>query len=176
MPRETREEKEVLDTYGGEIIFTPGDIVYSSSKLIEASPPNLAHEKLLTLLEAEQLTFDHLRRALDGFASIDVHVIGDTIVDTYTQTAMIGGQTKTPTMSVRFEGQEDFVGGAGVVAKHLKAAGANVTFSTVLGDDKLGGVRARRTCRRPASRPRRSSTRRARPPTRTPSSAAATAC
>jgi len=136
MPRETREEKEVLDAYGGEFIFTPGDIVYSSSKLIEASPPNLAHEKLVSLLEAEQLTFDHLRRALDGFASIDVHVIGDTIVDSYTQTAMIGGQTKTPTMSVRFEGQEDFVGGAGVVAKHLKAAGANVTFSTVLGNDK----------------------------------------
>ena len=136
MPRETREEKEVLDSYGGEFIFTPGDIVYSSSKLIEASPPNLAHDKLLALLEAEQLTFDHLRRALDGFAAIDVHVIGDTIVDSYTRTAMIGGQTKTPTMSVRFEGQEDFVGGAGVVAKHLKAAGANVTFSTVLGNDK----------------------------------------
>ena len=81
MPRETPEEKEVLDSYGGEIIFTPGDIVYSSSKLIEASPPNLAHEKLVSLLEAEELTFDHLRRALDGFASIDVHVVGDTIVD-----------------------------------------------------------------------------------------------
>ena len=136
MPRETREEKEVLEAYGGEFIFTPGDIVYSSSKLIEASPPNLAHEKLMALLEAEQLGFHHLRGALDGFAGIDVHVVGDTIVDSYTQTAMIGGQTKTPTMSVRFEGQEDFVGGAGVVAKHLKAAGANVTFSTVLGNDK----------------------------------------
>ena len=31
---------------------------------------------------------------------------------------MIGGMTKTPTMSVRFESQVDFVGGAGVVAKH----------------------------------------------------------
>ena len=32
MPRETREEKEVLESYGGEMIFTPGDIVYSSSR------------------------------------------------------------------------------------------------------------------------------------------------
>jgi len=29
----------------------------------------------------------------------------------------------------------DYVGGAGVVAKHLRAAGADVTFSTVLGND-----------------------------------------
>ena len=48
---------------------------------------------------------------------------------------MIGGHTKTPTMSVLFEEKIDFVGGAGIVAKHLSAAGADVTFSTVLGDD-----------------------------------------
>jgi bifunctional ADP-heptose synthase (sugar kinase/adenylyltransferase) len=66
-----------------------------------------------------------------------VHVVGDTIVDSYTHCAMIGGQTKTPTMSVAFERKVDFVGGAGIVAKHLIAAGADVTFSTVLGNDEL---------------------------------------
>jgi rfaE bifunctional protein kinase chain/domain len=66
-----------------------------------------------------------------------VHVVGDTIVDSYTYCAMIGGQTKTPTLSVAFERKVDFVGGAGIVAKHLVAAGAQVTFSTVLGDDPL---------------------------------------
>jgi len=49
---------------------------------------------------------------------------------------MIGGMTKTPTMSVRFEKKIDYTGGAAVVAKHLRAAGAEVTFSTVLGNDE----------------------------------------
>src|SRR5207253_1267494 len=62
---------------------------------------------------------------------------GDTIVDSYTHTAMIGGQTKTPTMSVLYEGRVDYIGGAAVVAEHLRAAGADVVFSTVLGDDAL---------------------------------------
>lgn len=136
MPPKTKEEKDVLDAFGGEFIFTPGDIVYSSSRLIESSPPNLSAEKLVALLEAENLTFDHLRSALDKIKGIKVHVVGDTIVDSYTQTAMIGGQTKTPTISVRYEGQDDYVGGAGIVAKHLGAAGAEVTFSTVLGNDR----------------------------------------
>jgi rfaE bifunctional protein kinase chain/domain len=51
---------------------------------------------------------------------------------------MIGGMTKTPTMSVRHEYKRDFVGGAGIVAKHISSAGASVTFSTLLGDDELG--------------------------------------
>jgi rfaE bifunctional protein kinase chain/domain len=64
-------------------------------------------------------------------------VVGDTIVDGITYTNVIGGQTKTPTLSVRLESQENFVGGAGIVAKHLKAAGAEVIFTTVLGEDSL---------------------------------------
>ena len=48
---------------------------------------------------------------------------------------MIGGMTKTPTMSVLFQKKVDYTGGAAIVAKHLKAAGAEVTFSTVLGND-----------------------------------------
>jgi cytidyltransferase-like protein len=133
----TQLEIDALSSYGGEILFTPGDIVYSSSHLIETGPPDIAVEKLLALMEPEGLDFDHLRRILHQFEGLEVHVVGDTIVDSLTYTTMIGGLTKTPTPSVRFDSRADFVGGAAVVAKHLRAAGAEVTFSTVLGDDTL---------------------------------------
>jgi rfaE bifunctional protein kinase chain/domain len=131
----TQEEIRVLESYGGEIIFTPGDIVYSSSALIELAPPSIAVEKLMVLMQAEGVTFRDLRDVLTKLKGLRVHVVGDTIVDSYTYTSMIGGMTKTPTISVRFEKKTDFVGGAGIVAKHLCATGAHVTFSTVLGDD-----------------------------------------
>jgi rfaE bifunctional protein kinase chain/domain/rfaE bifunctional protein nucleotidyltransferase chain/domain len=133
----TADEKVAVEAYGGELLFTPGDIIYSSSNIIETEPPSIATEKLMALLEAEGLTTDDLRNAVNKLTNVRVHVIGDTIVDSYTHCAMIGGMTKTPTMSVRFEERTDFVGGAGIVAKHLKSAGADVTFSTVLGDDAL---------------------------------------
>ena len=133
----TQEEIKILESYGGEIIFTPGDIVYSSSALIELAPPSIAVEKLMLLMQAENVTFKDLRDALGKLKGIRAHVVGDTIVDSYTYTSMIGGMTKTPTISVRFEKKTDYVGGAGVVAKHLRAAGAEVTFSTVLGEDAL---------------------------------------
>ncbi len=131
----TQEEIEVLQSYGGEILFTPGDIVYSSSAIIEAGPPDLAVEKLLLLMEPEGITFAGLRDALARFHGVAVHVVGDTIVDSLTHTTMVGGMTKTPTPSVRLDNRIDYVGGAAIVAAHLSAAGAKVVLSTVLGDD-----------------------------------------
>ncbi len=124
-----------MRAYGGKIIFTPGDIVYSSSKLIDLAPPSIRLEKLLTLMDGEKLTFRRLRDSLERLKGKRVHVVGDTIIDSYTQTAMIGGQTKTPTMSVLYERRDDYIGGAAIVAEHLRAAGAKVVFSTVLGED-----------------------------------------
>ena len=131
----TKEEIEVLEAYGGEIIFTPGDIVYSSSRLIELEPPRIAAEKLHMLMESEEVSMDDLRSTLDRFANLKVHVIGDTIVDSYVYCSLIGSGTKTPTLSVKQEEQVDFIGGAAIVAKHLKQAGAQVEFSSVMGDD-----------------------------------------
>ena len=59
-------------------------------------------------------------------------------MDSYSNCSMVGGQTKTPTMSVLFDSKSDFVGGAGIVAAHLRSTGAKVKFTTVLGDDPLG--------------------------------------
>lgn len=133
----TREEMAAIESYGGQILFTPGDLVLSSSAIIETTPPNLAMEKLLALLQSEGLSFADLRGALGKLQGVKVHVVGDTIVDTYTYCSLIGGTAKTPTFSVKYEREVSFSGGAAVVAKHLRKAGAEVVFSTVMGEDPL---------------------------------------
>lgn len=136
--QKTKAEIAVLETWGGEILFTPGDVIYSSSALIEMSPPNISKEILHTVMSAHGIKFADLYAALNAMAGITVHVVGDTIVDTITNTLMIGGYTKTPTPSVQVQNHIDYVGGAAIVAKHLRAAGAKVFFSTVLGNDRHG--------------------------------------
>ena len=134
----TQAEMDAINSYGGELIFTPGDVVYSSSMFIEQTPPDISTEKLAALIDSEGVTFDVLREALKSFDGIQVHLVGDTIVDSYVYCTLIGSATtKTPTLSLKFERQVDFVGGAAVVAKHLRHAGATVMFSTVLGQDPL---------------------------------------
>ena len=137
LPPKTHEEMNLVQSYGGEMIFTPGDLVYSSSNLINLAPPSIKYDKLATLLLSENISFDDVRDTLTNLKGRRVHVVGDTIVDTITETTVIGGQSKTPTISVRHDNRRDFVGGAAIVAKHLRAAGAEVTFSTILGEDDL---------------------------------------
>ena len=137
VPPKTQEEIDTLESYGGEIVFTPGDVVYSSSRLIESAPPKLGVEKLLALMESEGFGFDRLRQALGLFRGVRVHVVGDTIVDSYSHCSLLGATAKSPTFSVKHEKTDVFAGGAAVVAKHVKAAGADVSFSTVLGNDAV---------------------------------------
>ncbi|MBH67484.1 MAG: ADP-heptose synthase [Rhodospirillaceae bacterium] len=133
----TLSEKTLVESYGGEMIFTPSDLIYSSSKLINSAAPPLKYEKLAIVLETENVKIRDLRDTLETLGRRKVHVLGDTIVDSFTQTSLVGGQTKTPTISVRYENRIDHIGGAAIVAQHLRATGANVSFSTVLGNDEL---------------------------------------
>jgi rfaE bifunctional protein kinase chain/domain len=137
VPPKTQEEMAALDAYGGEIVFTPGDVVYSSSKLIELQAPKLAVDKLVSVMESEGIGFGDLQKAVKTLESVRVHVVGDTIVDGYSDCTLLGAAAKVPAFSVKLEQTERYTGGAGIVARHLRKAGAQVAFSTVLGDDEL---------------------------------------
>ncbi len=134
----TQEEIKALDSYGGEMVFTPGDIVYSSSALINLKAPSLSVEKLLALMESEKVDFGDLRRVLHQMDGVPVHVVGDTIVDGYSYCSLLGTSPKHPTFSVHYERTDKYAGAAAIVSRHVKAAGGNVTFSTLLGDDEHG--------------------------------------
>lgn len=133
--QKTQEEVELIAGYGGEVLFTPGDVVFSSSSLLEQGTPDLGAEKLAAVMRDSEISFAGLVGVLGQFRNASVHVVGDTIVDTITHTALLGSSGKTPTLSVQTDSQRDFVGGAAVVALHLAAAGAKVTFTTVLSSD-----------------------------------------
>jgi rfaE bifunctional protein kinase chain/domain/rfaE bifunctional protein nucleotidyltransferase chain/domain len=135
LPPKTREEVAALESYGGEMVFTPGDVVYSSSALIKEHEPQLRVDKVITLLASENVTVDDLRATLHDLSRIRVHVVGDTIVDRYSHCSLLGQSAKSPSFSVRLEHADAFVGGAAVVAKHVKSLGAQVTLTTVLGQD-----------------------------------------
>ena len=115
--------------------ITPGDIVYSSTNFLEINQPNISIEKLITVMNSANISFGYLNSIIEKFKNVKVHVVGDTIIDSQTQTSLIGGQTISPTISVMYETKESFLGGAAVVARHLRAAGSKVEFTTVLGND-----------------------------------------
>ena len=60
LPQATKEEARVVESYGGEMIFTPGDIVYSSTKLLNLSQPKIEIDKLIDLMSRNKITFSSI--------------------------------------------------------------------------------------------------------------------
>lgn len=137
--RQPIEEVAAVEAYGGAVLYTPGDVTYSSTALVGAAPPDLRWDLLARLMRARELRFDDLRLAVRGMRERSVHVVGDVIVDSLLHCAMIGAHAKTPTLSLRRGESEWFAGGAAVVAKHARAAGAEVRLTSLVGADGPGG-------------------------------------
>ena len=134
----TVKEKNVVESFGGKMIFSPGDYVLSSSKIINQMKPDLKFEKLKLLMDTENIDFNDLKKILKDLSKLKVHILGDTIIDTSHYCEVIGGLHKTPTLSVVKQISEDFLGGAAIVASHFKSFAKNVTLTTLFSNDEKG--------------------------------------
>ena len=62
-------------------------------------------------------------------------MLGDTIVDQYAACEAIGMSAEAPVVVVRELEHKNFIGGAAVVAAHIRALGARCDFISVVGSD-----------------------------------------
>ena len=120
------------------MIFSPGDYVLSSSKIIQQAEPDLKYEKLKLLMNTENINFNDIKKILNDLSKLTVHIVGDTIIDINNYCEVIGGLHKTPTLSIAKHSHENFLGGAGIVASHFKSFCKNVSLTTMLAKDVYG--------------------------------------
>ncbi len=120
IPPRTQEEMEVLETYGGEMVFTPGDVVYSSSKLIELQPPQIAHRQAAEPdgVRGRRASTTCARRCAASAASASTSSATRSSIRTSTA-RLLGRPRQDPAFSVKHERTERFTGGAGDRGPHI---------------------------------------------------------
>lgn len=134
-------EKEILESYGGSLIFSSGDIKLSGFNVPGMEDKNtLVHtiSKPTGFMQRHGFTAKNLQDILQRFSSLNVCVLGDIIVDNYVNCQPVGMSREDPTIVVRPAESTLFLGGAGIVASHAKGLGANVHFISVSGADAAG--------------------------------------
>jgi rfaE bifunctional protein kinase chain/domain len=131
-------EAEALALYGGKLLFSSGETVFSSLDLIRrefneltASTISLPGDYLLR----NGITHARLREIVERFDRLNLVVIGDLIIDEYITCQPLGMSQEDPTIVVTPIDSTSFVGGAGIAAAHAAGLGAKVTFLSVTGDD-----------------------------------------
>lgn len=140
-------ERRTVEAHGGRVVFTSGDVVFSSTALIAgmASSIDPADARLSELLRHPALHPERLQGLLAGFRGLRVVVVGEVIEDSYVFCDPPGVAGESPVLSLRPVQERCFDGGAAVVARHLAALGADVTLVTALPRDAgvVDGLRSR---------------------------------
>jgi len=131
-------ELKVLDQYGGKLLFSSGEVTFSSLDLIrkefrEFDPRSIRLPQ--AYMNRHQLGIVRLVERLQCFSSLKVCVIGDLIIDEYITCQPLGMSQEDPTIVVTPIDSSRFIGGAGIVAAHAAGMGASVTFFSVAGND-----------------------------------------
>lgn len=132
-------EQTVIESYGGQLIFSSGEKLFSSVDLIRKeffshSPGPISYP--VKYFERHSIEKNRLSKILASFAELRVCVIGDLIVDEYITCQPLGMSQEDPTIVVSPIDSMKFVGGAGIVAAHAAGLGAKVSFISVTGNDE----------------------------------------
>ncbi|MFC1574886.1 PfkB family carbohydrate kinase [Gemmatimonadota bacterium] len=140
-PRFAR-EKALVEGYGGKVVFGSGDVVFSSTEIIERQGDSLGltHHQIEAYCQRQGVELDGLQGLIRAFSSLKVLVVGDPILDRYVFCESASVAQETPILSVSRVDDVDFVGGAATIASQMAALGARVTLVTTHSDDPLFSV------------------------------------
>jgi len=140
-------EKSVVESHGGRVIFSSGEVVFSSTELIGRVRDDSANEDRLGYVTRRH-GIDHasVQRTLERFRRLRVLVLGDLVIDRYVFCDAIGVARESPMMSLIQRDEQTCLGGAGIVARHVAGLGARAfLLSTGARDDRTD--EAKRTLR-----------------------------
>lgn len=132
-------EMRVIKKYGGKLLFSSGEAMFSSLDLIRGEINSYLNSVIInpkSYLQNHNISSDKLIRCINNFSNLHVCVIGDLIIDEYISCEPLGMSQEDPTLVVSPIDSVKFIGGAGIVAAHAAGLGAKVTFISVSGEDQ----------------------------------------
>ena len=131
-------ELEAVESYKGKLIFSSGEVTFSSLDLINKNLESGVSEAFalpMNYLNRHNFSSQDILESLHKISSLNVCVIGDLIVDEYITCDALGMSQEDPSIVVTPLGTKRFVGGAGIVAAHARGLGASVDFFSIVGND-----------------------------------------
>jgi len=131
-------EKDVVESYGGRLIFSSGEMAYSSAELLQKELQLNKFEQIRIpnqYLDRHNISRKSLISIINKFSELRVFVIGDLIIDEYIDCEPLGMSQEETTIVVTPIDQTKYIGGAGIVSAHAAGLGAAVNFFSISGDD-----------------------------------------
>lgn len=134
-------EQAVVESYGGNIYFTKGQ-VFSSTKLLnnffDALPEGIVEVSHRLKEKYGVEVVDTIRQYVESFKDLKVLVVGDIIIDEYIFCKVQGLTAKDSVLSTHYDFEERYAGGSLAIAKHMANFSDHVTLCAMMGmEDEL---------------------------------------
>jgi rfaE bifunctional protein kinase chain/domain/rfaE bifunctional protein nucleotidyltransferase chain/domain len=128
-PRFAR-EKDLVESYGGRVIYSSGDVVYSSTAIISKFRSQFALEPDKIRLFCKEHGIDRagVDGLLDQMRGKNVVVMGDAILDRYIFCHAGGLAAEAPVLNVTPLREQVYAGGAALIAGQVSALGGHATL------------------------------------------------
>lgn len=125
-------ERDTVERHGGRVVFSSGDVVFSSTALIAALEQSVDpfHARLQELLARGEVQGPALGSLVSAFRGKPVVVVGETILDTYVLCDRPDIAGESPIMTLRPAEYRHYDGGAAIIARHAAALGARPILIT----------------------------------------------
>ena len=127
----------------GRVVFHAGETHYSTANLLHENVLDIessSRDQLNTICKKYKITLKKIQNRLNSFSDFKLIVIGDTIVDNYVACDALGMSAEAPVLVVKELENREFIGGAAIVASHVKALGAQCHYISVVGDDSSSKI------------------------------------
>ena len=127
-----REERSLVESFGGVVTYTD-DIVFSSSSLINSFMPQHAPKTQSWLSSLrEEFGLASVLEWLDRIQEVEVTIVGEAILDVYTECDTLGVASKEPVLCLNRRTSVTHAGGALAIAQHCAGLGARTSLVTGL--------------------------------------------
>ncbi|MEM9166280.1 MAG: PfkB family carbohydrate kinase [Planctomycetota bacterium] len=139
-------EREAVEAAGGRIVFSSGDVVFSSTALIGSLEQSTDpfHARLCGLLRDPALSDNTLSGVVDRFRGVRVTIVGEPIIDSYVLCDRPEVASESPVMALRPLETRRYDGGAAVIARHIASMGGSATLVTALPESEKADAFVRR--------------------------------
>ncbi|MFI4855818.1 MAG: PfkB family carbohydrate kinase [Phycisphaerales bacterium JB065] len=127
-------EREAVERHGGRVVFSSGDIVFSSTALVSAMEhrEDPVHARLRQLAQAHKLTAERVSSLVGALKGQRIVVVGEPIIDTYIYCDRPDVASESAVLSLRPLERVSYDGGAAVIARHIAALGGSPVLVTAL--------------------------------------------
>jgi len=121
-----------------KIIYESGESNYATTEFLRNSKSEIDFNRKNIFFDScrkQSIDISKFKDTIEKFKNTSILIIGDTIIDEYAACETLGVSAEAPVLVVKELDSEVFIGGAAVVASHIRQLGGYCEFVSVIGND-----------------------------------------